>query len=159
MSITSNQPALGVSIRPARRDEIALLVEFQLRLAAETESLALDRPTVQQGVAALFDHPERGRYWFAEVDGRVAGCMLDMMEWSDWRNGGVLWIHSVYIHPDMRRRGLFRAMYQHLVDKVNADPSLKGLRLFVDKTNTAAQATYRSMGMSDEHYQLFEWMK
>ena len=149
----------AIIIRPARVEEAATLVDFQLRMASETEQLALHRPTVEQGVAELFRNPQRGQYWVALVDGAIAGCMLIQQEWSDWRNGSVLWIHSVYVEPAMRKRGIFTAMYHHLQQQVQSDPNLKGLRLFVDRTNVNAQRRYQALGMSDDHYRLFEWLK
>jgi GNAT superfamily N-acetyltransferase len=148
-----------ICIRPATRSDAPTLVDFQVRMAAETEGMTLDPQTVTLGVAALFDHPERGQYYMAEEDGSPAGCLLTIPEWSDWRNGTVLWIHSVYVRPEFRRRGVFRAFYASLRRKVESDPTLKGLRLYVDKRNTSAQNTYTAMGMNGEHYQLFEWLK
>ncbi len=148
-----------IQVRPARRDEVDLIVTWQMAMAQETEGMALDRATVTRGVTALFDDPHRGAYWVAECDGRPAGCLMTMDEWSDWRNGTVIWIHSVYVPPEHRRRGVFRAIYTHLKQRVEADASLKGLRLFVDATNEKAQRTYRALGMSDEHYRMFEWLK
>ena len=103
-----------ITVRPAGRRNGPFLADCQVRMAAETESLALDPPTVALGVAGVFDDPHRGRYFIAEIDGRPAGCLLTVPEWSDWRNGTVLWIHSVYVHPEHRRRGLFSALYAHL---------------------------------------------
>ncbi len=144
--------------RPAQREEIDALVDFQCAMAAETEGLALDRPTVVGGVSAVFDDPRRGWYWVAELDGRLAGCLLVLPEWSDWRNGTVLWIHSVYVVPACRRRGVFAALYRHLQGLVRADESLRGLRLYVAEENPTAHRIYRRLGMRDDRYRLFEWM-
>ena len=116
-----------ISIRPATRSDAPTLVDFQVRMAAETEGMTLDPQTVTLGVAALFDHPERGQYYLAEEDGQVGGCLLTIPEWSDWRNGTVLWIHSVYVRPEFRRRGVFRTFYAHLRRKVESDPEAAGL--------------------------------
>ncbi|MEX0745276.1 MAG: GNAT family N-acetyltransferase [Phycisphaeraceae bacterium] len=159
----------AITVRRARRDEVAQIVDFQIALAKESEALELDPATVRHGVQAIFKHPERGEYWMAQVDPdqsdcaaddpAVAGCLLTLNEWSDWRNGTVLWIHSVYVAPGFRRRGVFRTMYRHLEVTVLEDDALHGLRLFVDKGNQAAQRTYEALGMSDDHYRLFEWLK
>ena len=148
-----------IDIRPAREEDSAFIVASQIRMAAETEGVQLDRATVERGVRAVFDDPARGRYYLAELDGEPAGCLLTIPEWSDWRNGTVLWIHSLYVSPQHRRRGVFRAFYDHLRKMVAADESLRGLRLYVDKTNTRARKTYEAMGMDGGHYQTFEWMK
>ena len=128
-------------------------------MVRETENLTLDESTVTTGVRTVLDEPARGGYWVAELDGQLVGCLLTLPEWSDWRNGTVLWIHSVYVRPEFRRRGVFRALYQHVARIVEGDASLKGLRLYVDQRNTAARKTYEALGMDGEHYQLYEWLK
>jgi GNAT superfamily N-acetyltransferase len=152
-------PAAGALVRPARPEEADLLIDLQLRLAAETEGLALDRQALGRGVRAVFDDPSLGEYWVAELAGRVAGCLLVTREWSDWHNGTVLWITSVYVLPEARRRGVFHALYQHLRRRVEATPGLTGLRLYAAARNRRARAVYRSLGMSSGHYALYEWLK
>ena len=148
-----------IHIRPARAGDAATIADLQVRMALETEDVRLDGPAVLRGVQAVFDDPAKGQYWIAELDGQIAGCLLVLTEWSDWRNGTVWWVHSVFIRPESRRRGVFRAMYEHLRQTVEADPDLRGLRLYVDIRNVKAQKTYESLGMDGEHYRLYEWMK
>jgi ribosomal protein S18 acetylase RimI-like enzyme len=136
-----------------------MIADFQVAMAWESEQLRLDPPTVFKGVSAVFDDPAKGKYWLAEVGGEVVGCLLTIPEWSDWRNGTILWIHSVYVHPDHRQRGVYRQLYTHLREMVEASGDLRGLRLYVEKSNTRAQAVYEKLGMSGEHYHLYEWLK
>lgn len=147
-----------IEIRRGRRQDAPYIVDFQIRMAKEAEDLSLDRPTVEKGVQAVFDDPRKGAYWIAELDGEVAGCLLTVPEWSDWRNGTVLWIHSVYVIPNARRRGIFRMMYENLKTTVEQSADLRGLRLYVERENERAQQTYNAMGMDGNHYKLFEWM-
>lgn len=139
--------------------DLETLTDFQLRMARETEGLELDPGTVIRGVAAVLADPAKGSYWVAERDGRIVGSLLTTFEWSDWRNGTVLWIQSVYVVPGERGRGVYRALYEHLKRRVEDDPGLKGLRLYVDRRNAAAQEVYERLGMTREHYELFEWLK
>jgi RimJ/RimL family protein N-acetyltransferase len=37
--------------------------------------------------------------------------------------------------------------------------NLRGIRLYADKTNTPAHGVYEHLGMTAEHYQMYEWMK
>jgi ribosomal protein S18 acetylase RimI-like enzyme len=127
-------------------------------MAWETERFTLDRETVWAGVTAVFDDPGKGRYWVAQRESQVVGCLLLLPEWSDWRNGQVWWIHSVYILPHARQQGVFRSVFQQLQRFVREDAQARGLRLYVEKENLIAQQVYRSLGMHDEHYFLFEWM-
>ncbi len=148
-----------IEIRRGRRQDAPYIIDFQIRMAKEAEDLTLDRSTVEKGVQAVFDDPHKGAYWIAELDGEVAGCLLTVPEWSDWRNGTVLWIHSVYVIPSARRRGIFRTMYENLKTTVEQSADLRGLRLYVERENERAQKTYTAMGMDGNHYKLFEWMR
>lgn len=150
---------MNIKIRPGLLFDIDTIAEYQVKMALETENMKLDAATVNLGVTAVMDDPGKGKYWLAEIDGKVAGCLLTVPEWSDWRNGTVLWIHSVYVHPDFRKHGVYKAMYGHLKQMVDEAHDLRGLRLYVDKTNIQAQKVYEALGMSGEHYHLFEWMK
>jgi GNAT superfamily N-acetyltransferase len=152
-------PGGGTLVRAARPDDADLLIDFQERLARETEELALDREALGRGVRAVFDDPGLGEYWVAEQGGKVVGCLLVTREWSDWRNGTVLWITSVYVLPEARRGGVFQALYQQLRDRVDTTPGLAGLRLYVSAHNRRARAIYRRLGMSRSAYLLYEWLK
>jgi RimJ/RimL family protein N-acetyltransferase len=149
----------GLLIRPAEPADAAAIVEFQLRMARETENLELDRATLTRGVGAVFADPGKGSYWIAERGGRVVGGLLTTNEWSDWRDGLVLWIQSVYVVPEERGRGVYRALYERVKRQVEESPGLKGIRLYVEKRNAPAQRVYERLGMTREHYDLFEWLK
>jgi ribosomal protein S18 acetylase RimI-like enzyme len=145
--------------RPATRADITTIAEFQLAMARETENLTLDRATVLAGATGIFDQPERGQYYVAEEDGVVVACLCITREWSDWRNGEVWWIQSVYVVPTARRRGIYAGLYRYVQGLIAENPAIRGLRLYVDQTNAAAQQTYTQLGMNGEHYRVFEWMK
>jgi GNAT superfamily N-acetyltransferase len=148
----------NIQTRQAGAADIETIASFQCRLAAESENLTLDPGTVRKGVQAVVDDPNRGRYWLAEVDGQCVACLMILHEWSDWRNAAVWWIHSLYVLPEFRRRGVLKALYGRLRSLVEADPSLRGLRLYVEKDNRTAMATYEALGMDGRHYKLYEWM-
>ena len=150
---------MSILIRPGLLFDIDTIAQFQIKMALETENLNLDPSIVHMGVSAVLDDPTKGKYWVAEVDGHIVGCLLTIPEWSDWRNGTVLWIHSVYVEPKFRRGGVFKALYLHLKENVLSSPELRGLRLYVDKTNLVAQKVYTELEMDREHYHLYEWMK
>ena len=148
-----------IEVRAARPEEAERLIDFQLRMADETEGLALDPERIARGVAAVFEDPRRGGYWVAEEAGRIVGMLLTTPEWSDWRAGLVLWIQSVYVIPEARGKGVFRDLYANQKARVEGDPDLCGLRLYVDRRNRGAAAVYERAGMSREHYEMFEWLK
>lgn len=145
------------SIRPAVPADAGAIAEFQIAMALETENLVLDPDICSAGVRAVFDDPARGRYFVAELGGRVIGSTLVTYEWSDWRNGVVWWIHSVFVVPEERGRGVFSGVYRHL-QSLARESGVRGIRLYVDKTNKPAQQVYEKLGMNGEHYHLYEWM-
>ena len=145
-----------IEIREATRDEIPLLVSFNQSMALETENLELDRATLASGVKGVFDRPERGTYFVAEVGGRVVGGLMVTKEWSDWRNGDFWWIQSVYVIPEFRRRGVFGALYANARSRAEMDPAVCGCRLYVEKENVSAQEVYLQKGFSETDYRLFE---
>jgi len=148
-----------ISFRETTPADCETIVEFQLAMALESEKMALDRARLERGVRGIWENPSRGKYFVAELEGRIAGCLLIQNEWSDWRCGNVWWIHSVYILPEFRRQKLFSQFYQFIQTRAAADPSVMGLRLYVDKTNLRAQKAYENLGMSSDHYHLYEWLK
>ncbi|WP_321346888.1 GNAT family N-acetyltransferase [uncultured Draconibacterium sp.] len=146
-------------IRQATQEDHKSLVDFQLAMAHETEGIELHRPTVELGVQAVLNDSAKGSYYVAETNGQVVASLLTTFEWSDWRNGTILWIQSVYVKPAFRRNGVYRKMYAHIKELVKQNNNLNGIRLYADKTNLPAQKTYENLGMNQDHYTMFEWMK
>jgi len=148
-----------MKIREATHSDIPSIIDFQLKMALETENLTLAIATLTQGVHKLFKDPTKGRYYVAEENKQVVGCLMTTYEWSDWRCGTVLWIQSVYIDANYRGKGVYKKLYDHIQQMVLADLELRGIRLYVEKTNQTAQSVYEKLDMNGEHYQMYEWMK
>ena len=125
-------------------------------LAAETEGQQLDQSLLRPGIQAVLADPTLGRYHLAEIDGRVVGQLMTTHEWSDWRNGLFLWIQSVYVLPDYRGAGVFRALYDHLAGMAGSDSRICGIRLYVDRSNEGAQGVYARLGMHRSNYGVME---
>lgn len=147
-----------MEIRKAKPSEINSIVAFQQKMAMETESLELDTAILTKGVQAVFDDSSKGIYYVAIKDEKTIASLLITYEWSDWRNGQVYWIQSVYVLPEHRGKGVYKQMYLHLKEEVEKSPNIRGLRLYVEKDNQIAQKVYAKLGMDGEHYKMFEWM-
>jgi len=145
------------TVRAATPADLEALVSGNIALADESEHIRLDAETLREGIRALLESRAPGRYWVAELDGRVAGQLLVTFEWSDWRNRMVWWIQSVYVVPDARGRGVLRALYD-VARREALAAGAGGLRLYVDTTNTRAMAVYTALGMNGDHYRVFEDM-
>lgn len=142
-------------IRPATPADAEVIRDFNLGLARETESLELDPDVVLRGVAALLKDSSKGRYFVAEIDGRVVGQLMHTFEWSDWRDGMFWWLQSVFVHPDFRSRGVFTALYRHLESLAREDGEVCGLRLYMEHANHKARSAYLRLGLSPSGYEVF----
>ena len=158
-------------VRPARPADRDLIVGFNRAMARETEGHDLDMPTIRAGVEAVLADPAKGRYFIAEcADEEVGpegaepvrstrreavGQLMVTLEWSDWRNGPIWWIQSVYIAPEHRRRGVYRMLHASVREAGRAAGAV-GLRLYVDRENLTAQATYVALGMQESRYIMYE---
>ena len=143
-------------VRPATPDDAETLAAFNAGLARETEDKELDRDVLLRGVRALLADPAKGRYLVAEEDGRPLGALALTLEWSDWRDGWFWWIQSVYVDPEARGRGVYRALHEQVVAEARSAGDVRGIRLYVEKENTAAQRTYEKVGMSPSCYDIYE---
>jgi GNAT superfamily N-acetyltransferase len=134
-----------ITIRKGIPEDAAAIIDFQQKMAWETEHLTLEPEIITKGVNAV-------------ESGIVVASLLITFEWSDWRNTYVWWFQSVYVLPAFRRMGVFRSMY--LFIKAEAEKQhVAGLRLYVETNNSRAQKTYEALGMKSEHYTMYEWLK
>lgn len=145
---------MALHIRAGTLADEVVVAAFNAAMAMETEGKTLHEPTLRAGVRAALADPAKGFYLLAERGGEVVGQAFVTFEWSDWRNGWYWWIQSVYVAPAARRTGVFRALFDHIRRLALADPTVIGLRLYVEHANAAAQAVYTALGMAAEPYQL-----
>ena len=147
---------MNIEIRLAVADDWPTIANFNCRLAEESEGKRLDRQHVDPGVRAVLSDARKGRYFVALADARIVGQLMHTYEWSVWRNGDIWWLQSVYVHPDFRRHGVFRALFDRLRSEAEADPAVVGLRLYVEEHNTRAHEAYRNLGLSNGGYFVME---
>ncbi len=145
-------------IRKALAADIQALVEFNCAIARETEGKELKRATVERGVARGLQQGDEVVYYVADEGSRPIGSLMLTREWSDWRDGWLAWVQSVYVHPDYRGQGVFRAMLAHALQELRQQPDVVGVRLYVETENSRAQAVYRRTGFTDPNYIVLEQM-
>jgi GNAT superfamily N-acetyltransferase len=146
-----------MNIRTAKLSDAEIVADFNLRLAWESEQLKLAPETVQKGVEALLKDSAKGVYYVAEETGvGIVGQTLITYEWSDWRNGNIWWIQSVYVSDDFRGKGVFKALFEHVERLARRSGEVCSLRLYVEKENSRAHRAYSKLGMEETHYRIFE---
>ena len=145
----------GLEIIAGDVSHAGVIARFQLQMAMESEGLALDDERVRGGVLAVLSDSAKGRYFVARLGDALVGCLMVTREWSDWNCCWYWWIQSVYVLPAYRARGIYRAMYCNVQERAMAE-GVSLIRLYVDKSNSTAQAVYRKLGMEECHYSLYE---
>ena len=148
---------MTLAIRQAGSDDRDRIVLFNQAMARETEGRELDRRVLTKGVEKVLKDPALGRYFVAEIEDEVVGQVMVTTEWSDWRNGQVWWLQSVYVSKRQRRGGVYRRLHEHVRETALAEGVI-GMRLYVERDNLPAQATYRNLGMDASQYLMFEEM-
>lgn len=145
-----------IEVRQSTSADGEIIADFNIALCQETEGRELDRATVLEGVRRFVAEPSRGRYFVATIDGEVVGQTAHTFEWSDWRNGEIWWIQSVYVHPLHRSNGVFRALFTHIKQLAEADADCCGIRLYMERDNDSARGSYQRIGFSETGYEVFE---
>lgn len=145
-----------MKIRIAETGDIDSLVDFNQKMALETEGRHLDGDILKSGVEAVFHDQSKGFYVVTEDAGAILGGLMVTFEWSDWRNKWFWWIQSVYIVPEGRGKGIYREMYEFVKTKAQEDKSVCGFRLYVEKDNISAQKVYERVGMAASDYLMYE---
>jgi len=145
-----------ILVRDATPDDADFIADCNCRLAEETEDKTLDRKLLLSGIRRGMASVELCRYFVAEADGRRAGTTMLTYELTDWRDGVIWWLQSVYVLEEFRNQGVFRAVYGHIETLARRAQEVRALRLYVRSDNERALKTYRAMGMEAAGYEVYE---
>ena len=133
-----------------------ILARFNIELARESENLILEPATVKAGVDAVLRDPAKGASFVAEAGAEIVGQLMITHEWSDWSNGDLWWLQSVYVRSDFRQRGVFRALFDHVLASAKRQGDVAGIRLYMETNNETARKAYHRLGLKETHYEVLE---
>ena len=144
-----------IFVRKAVQSDVPTLIEYNLSLAYETESILLDKNVLRLGIEKALELYDVS-YIVAELDNKIVGQTMITSEWSDWRNAVIWWIQSVYVNPDYRKRGVFQNILKYIEKLAEETPEIKALRLYVKDDNQIARRAYQNLGMKNSGYLVYE---
>jgi len=142
--------------QPADESHADRIADFNCRLAMETEGKALDSAIVRNGVVRGLALGPEVRYFVALKDSVIIGQLMLTREWSDWRDGWIVWLQSVYVVAEFRGRGVFRQMLRLALETVTAEFSVVSVRLYVEHANETAKRCYHKVGFRGTGYEVLE---
>ena len=145
---------LNYNIQIGTQADIKAIAQFQVDMALESEGTTLSIDTVIPGVEAAINDSNKATYVIAYLSGNPIASLMITKEWSDWTNKWYWWIQSVYVIPQYRGKGVYKAMYNKIKDMALQN-GVTQIRLYVDKTNVNAQKVYQKLGMSECHYLMY----
>ncbi len=146
---------IDLTITRGETSDIDAIVRFQADMAMESEGIMLDMCRLTSGVTSAMKDESKGTYLVARANGTPIGSLMLTREWSDWNNQWYWWVQSVYVMPEYRKNGVYKAMYATLKDMARKS-GVSQIRLYADRTNLSAQQVYQRLGMRESHYLMFE---
>ena len=146
---------LDLTITRGKASDIDAIVRFQADMAMESEGTMLDMDRLTLGVTSAMNDEQKGIYLVARANDTPIGSLMLTREWSDWNNQWYWWIQSVYVMPEYRKKGVYKALYATLKDMAREN-GVSQIRLYADRTNLSAQQVYQRLGMTESHYLMFE---
>ncbi len=144
-----------IFVREAEQSDVSTLIEYNLSLADETESISLDKNILRLGIEKALELNDC-RYLVAELDNKIVGQTMLTSEWSDWRNGVIWWMQSVYVNPDYRKRGVSQSILKYIENLAEKTLEVKALRLYVMDDNQIARRAYQNLGIKNSSYLVYE---
>ena len=143
---------MSVVVRDARREDAPAIVAL---IAALAEFESLPGPDAD-AAARLVEHGFGARRHFeslvAEADGAIVAYAIFFTTYSTFRMRPTLFLEDIFVHPDVRRRGITTKMMETL----RALATERGCGRFewmVLDWNAGAQALYAKLGAK----QLADW--
>jgi GNAT superfamily N-acetyltransferase len=118
--------------------------------------MVLEHRTVVSAMDRLLRDPSRGFYLLVRCEGRVLGQCMITSEFSDWKDGVYWWVQSVYVNAQDRRKGVLRALLEHIRRLAKEQGDVFGIRLYVDRDNKNAIEAYRRLGLPVSHYLMMD---
>ena len=142
---------MSLTIRPARPDDAALIVQFVRELAEYEKLLHTCETTESMIEAALFGPNPRVFCEIAEWDGEPAGNAIWFPTFSTFTGRAGLYLEDLFVRPQFRKRGIGKALMIRLAQRC-VDEGWPRFEWSVLDWNTPSIDFYRSLGaeMHDE---------
>ena len=130
------------NVEVAKPEFSASLVEFEIKLAKETEAIDLDPQTVKKSIEYLAQKTDFENC-FVKLEpetGKPIGSLILVYE-----NKEVFWGISAYVEENYRKQGVFRDLFEKSINH-SKEKNVKAIKLCVEKNNLRAIKAHEKMG-------------
>lgn len=136
---------MQLRIDAATEEDVPLVLSF-VRELAEYERSSHEVVATEENLGEVLFGPERvAEAVVARVDGEPAGMALFFHNFSTWTGLRGLYLEDLYVRPEMRGRGVGRALLAHLA-RLARERGCARFEWAVLNWNEPAIRFYRSLG-------------
>ena len=135
----------GVTLRPATRDDLGLILALIRELAVyekEPDAVLADEATLAR---QLFGERPAAEVVIADADGQPAGFALFFHNFSTWLGKRGLYLEDLFVRPEFRGRGVGQVLMAYLA-RLAVDRDCGRFEWSVLDWNTPALDFYRQLG-------------
>ncbi len=134
-----------ITIRPALREDVALILRFIHALAIYEREPDAVVATEETLLAHGFGPNPYFHCLIAEADGQPAGFAFYFFDYSTWLGAPGLYLEDLFVDPPFRGLGLGRALLERLA-QIALERGCARMKWEVLDWNTPAIDFYRAMG-------------
>ena len=124
------------------------LVELLGILFTQEAELNPDPQKQRRALEFILQDPSRARIYVARHAGKVTAMAALHFTTSTAEGGKAAWLEDCIVRPEYRRKGIGKALLEHVIAQARAEGALR-VMLLTDGDNERAQALYRKMGFAD----------
>lgn len=136
-------------IRQATEDDLQGILDIYNDAIVNTTAVyQYETHTLPMRVEWFEDKVKKGiPVWVAEVNGYIAG-FASYGPFRAWQAYKYTIEHSVYVHPDFRRRGIAKILLQQLIDDVRQKP-IHTIIAGIDADNSGSIILHQQFGFEE----------
>ena len=137
-------PELGT----ARTADLPQLVELLGILFTQEAELSPDPEKQRRALEIILAEPARARIYVARDGDAVVAMAALHFTTSTAEGGKAAWLEDCIVRPEYRRKGIGKALLEHVIAQARAEGALR-VMLLTDGDNERAQALYRKTGFTN----------
>jgi GNAT superfamily N-acetyltransferase len=134
-----------MNIRPARRDEVGIVLQLIHDLAHYEKAPNEVEAKEKELLETIFSENPQVFCDLVEVDGDIAGMAIWFLNYSTWQGKHGIYLEDLFVKPEFRGLGYGKALLQHLA-KTCDERGYGRFQWWVLDWNSPAIEFYKSLG-------------